>query len=81
MSVIYSLLVNQIKCGTNKIKNTSSMIIYLKSNFFSFLEKIINMKNKLIDNSKYTNKYLDKKPKAANKPIKTQSLKVIILSL
>ena len=39
------------------------------------------MNNATIDNNKYKNKYLDKKPIAPNKPIKKQSKNFIFLAL
>ena len=38
--VINSLLLSHIKWGIKTIKNTSAVIKYLKSNFFSFLINI-----------------------------------------
>ena len=41
--------------------------------------KIKYMNNKDIESNKYINKYLDKKPTAANKPIRKQSKNFIFL--
>ena len=38
--VMKSFLKSHIRCGTNKTKNTSKEIKYLKSNFLVFLKKI-----------------------------------------
>ena len=56
-----------------------NVIKYLKSNFLIFLMKIRYMNNNNIKNNKYINKYLDKKPTAANKPIRKQSKNFIFL--
>ena len=52
--------------------------MYLKSNFFIFFKKITQIKNKKIEVNKQINRYLDKKPTAANNPSKKQS--VILIS-
>ena len=47
--------------------------MYLKSKFLVFLIKIEYPNIKIMDANKYKNKYLERKPIAANKPIKKQS--------